>query len=473
MKTSDPYHKWVEWSEEDQVYIGKCPDLITGIHGDNPTQVYSDLCEVIEDVIQHFIKEGWELPKPKIHPIRGVLNSSCFQQGICMSTNIQNYKKIVECIYGEDTITFDPNSQDTNNVIGALNSIQYNEFNKNFKARLRRIARSIESYPAIRNFALKAVNEIANKRNWDGAYAELTALDFFISTKIDLSKLELDKPSSASATLASHMGMSNVDHDFFIIDLDSYIDAKILSDKTAQIIKSSIVEAQQNLDKNFKIIPFYDIDISYADVQEKRKEIIQEIINFCTETAEKIAKKTITKDQVIPSLKSLVIPSLEFRIILSPGVYFGEKYYNPEKHADEHYLLLFQHAKKFHLSSPSLILFVHFPWASESIPPIDNANISFYKKLSLNFFEGHQLNENTKASEINPKFRTDISAIDVARNLTGIIFLEDKCILGDSQKESNIDAYFYINKNYLHNKIEPLVNFLENHAYAKNLYGSD
>ena len=41
MKMSDKYHKWVEWSEEDQVYIGKCPDLITGIHGNDPQQVYS------------------------------------------------------------------------------------------------------------------------------------------------------------------------------------------------------------------------------------------------------------------------------------------------------------------------------------------------------------------------------------------------------------------------------------------------
>ena len=58
MKTSDKYHKWVEWSEEDQAYLGKCPDLITGIHGDNPLQVYGDLCEVVEDVIQHFAYEG-------------------------------------------------------------------------------------------------------------------------------------------------------------------------------------------------------------------------------------------------------------------------------------------------------------------------------------------------------------------------------------------------------------------------------
>ena len=27
MKVIDTYHKWVEWSDEDQVYIGKCPEL--------------------------------------------------------------------------------------------------------------------------------------------------------------------------------------------------------------------------------------------------------------------------------------------------------------------------------------------------------------------------------------------------------------------------------------------------------------
>ncbi len=72
MKTSDKYHKWVEWSEKDQVYIGKCPDLITGIHGDDPKQVYRDLCEVVEDVIQHFISENRPLPLPQVRPMRDV-----------------------------------------------------------------------------------------------------------------------------------------------------------------------------------------------------------------------------------------------------------------------------------------------------------------------------------------------------------------------------------------------------------------
>jgi hypothetical protein len=51
MKDLDRYHKWVEWNEEDQVYIGKCPDLITGIHGDDPVSLYGELCSVVEDVM--------------------------------------------------------------------------------------------------------------------------------------------------------------------------------------------------------------------------------------------------------------------------------------------------------------------------------------------------------------------------------------------------------------------------------------
>jgi predicted RNase H-like HicB family nuclease len=73
MKKCDQYHKWVEWSEEDQVYIGRCPDLITGIHGDDPQQVYKELCEVIEEVIAHFDSQGCSLPVPRVRPMQEVV----------------------------------------------------------------------------------------------------------------------------------------------------------------------------------------------------------------------------------------------------------------------------------------------------------------------------------------------------------------------------------------------------------------
>ncbi|MDM8553993.1 hypothetical protein QUF75_04615 [Desulfococcaceae bacterium HSG7] len=66
---ADNYHKWVEWSDEDQVYLGRCPDIITGIHGDDPVQVYKDLCEVVEDVIRHLESENRSLPIPRVRPM--------------------------------------------------------------------------------------------------------------------------------------------------------------------------------------------------------------------------------------------------------------------------------------------------------------------------------------------------------------------------------------------------------------------
>ncbi len=73
MKTIDQYHRWVEWSEVDQVYIGKCPDLITGIHGDDPVQVYQELGEVLEEVVDQFEKTGRKLPAAKTRPMMELL----------------------------------------------------------------------------------------------------------------------------------------------------------------------------------------------------------------------------------------------------------------------------------------------------------------------------------------------------------------------------------------------------------------
>ncbi len=72
MKRSDQYHKWIEWSEEDRTYLGKCPDLITGIHGDNPVRLYADLCQVVDEVVSHFEAEGRALPAPRTRPMQEV-----------------------------------------------------------------------------------------------------------------------------------------------------------------------------------------------------------------------------------------------------------------------------------------------------------------------------------------------------------------------------------------------------------------
>jgi hypothetical protein len=72
MKPIDAYHRWVEWSDEDQVYVGRCPDLITGIHGDDPVQVYKELGDVVQEVIDHFQSTGRELAPARTRPMMEV-----------------------------------------------------------------------------------------------------------------------------------------------------------------------------------------------------------------------------------------------------------------------------------------------------------------------------------------------------------------------------------------------------------------
>jgi predicted RNase H-like HicB family nuclease len=63
MKDSAKYVKIVEWSEEDQCYIGSSPGLIYGgCHGDDEKQVFDELCQIVEEAIALYHKEGKPLP---------------------------------------------------------------------------------------------------------------------------------------------------------------------------------------------------------------------------------------------------------------------------------------------------------------------------------------------------------------------------------------------------------------------------
>ena len=63
MKASARYVKIVEWSEEDQCYVGSSPGLIYGgCHGDDEKQVFDELCEIVEEAIALYLRDGKPLP---------------------------------------------------------------------------------------------------------------------------------------------------------------------------------------------------------------------------------------------------------------------------------------------------------------------------------------------------------------------------------------------------------------------------
>jgi predicted HicB family RNase H-like nuclease len=65
MKRSDQYIKIVEWSEQDQCYIGRLPGVtFGGVHGDDEIAVYSEICEVLEEILDMYEKDGEPPPPP-------------------------------------------------------------------------------------------------------------------------------------------------------------------------------------------------------------------------------------------------------------------------------------------------------------------------------------------------------------------------------------------------------------------------
>jgi predicted RNase H-like HicB family nuclease len=65
MKDSAKYAKIVEWSEEDQCYVGSVPGLILGgCHGDDEKQVFDELCGIVEEAIVLYRQDGKPLPPP-------------------------------------------------------------------------------------------------------------------------------------------------------------------------------------------------------------------------------------------------------------------------------------------------------------------------------------------------------------------------------------------------------------------------
>jgi len=59
------YAKFVEWSDEDQCFIGRCPEIMAGgVHGSDEARVYSELCQAVEEMIELIHAYGHKLPEP-------------------------------------------------------------------------------------------------------------------------------------------------------------------------------------------------------------------------------------------------------------------------------------------------------------------------------------------------------------------------------------------------------------------------
>jgi predicted RNase H-like HicB family nuclease len=63
MTPSARYAKVVEWSEEDQCFVGSAPGLVYGgCHGSDERAVFDELCEIVDEVVALYLEDGRTLP---------------------------------------------------------------------------------------------------------------------------------------------------------------------------------------------------------------------------------------------------------------------------------------------------------------------------------------------------------------------------------------------------------------------------
>ena len=73
MNASDRYLKFVQWSDEDSLYVGYCPDLFPwggACHGAGEEETYRQLTALVRDEVEELLQAGEPLPEPVTRPMR-------------------------------------------------------------------------------------------------------------------------------------------------------------------------------------------------------------------------------------------------------------------------------------------------------------------------------------------------------------------------------------------------------------------
>ncbi len=73
MKPQDHYLKFIQWDNEDGLYVGYCPDLFPWgavCHSATEEEAYRQLCALVAEEVEELQRAGKPLPQPGTRPMR-------------------------------------------------------------------------------------------------------------------------------------------------------------------------------------------------------------------------------------------------------------------------------------------------------------------------------------------------------------------------------------------------------------------
>ena len=345
----------------------------------------------------------------------------------------QLYQDLVDRVFGNSVVKIKPDVD--NNVIGTLKYTTDYFFKKNFESRLMRLKDRYAGSPSFKDL-IKTVAQVADSKNWEGAYAELVAYDVMSNDYLS-DAIELNKTLLVSESFAGEMGGKETNEDGFIGEYNLYFDVKILADTVGGILKGIIDEAinKANQDSICHILPEYPLDEDEGDYQLHRRQLMEELRDYL------IANKP-SNNKGKACMCSDIVPHLSFRINWGGGINSSTGAYNPYRHAEDCKHLIFKrYAKKFMKNNPFFLVMVNFPWYNGNINSFINADEVFYRSLSRRTFCEYK-HLQTKMSAIVSKYTGSETVFEVSNYLSGIIFIDDHSI-----KEDQYSCHIYTNPN--------------------------
>lgn len=361
---------------------------------------------------------------------------------------VENMEILLKKYFDEDVVI--RNKTISNNCIGALVcENNFDEFKRNFEERLSRIADKITD-PSQRKDVVNKIKNLAEEigYKWSGAYSELVALDFFLSSDYIANPLFINRFESSRypGSLAAKNERKTIDIDFsfefrsnkFYTDIKSLIPTQIeIFDK---IIDNVI---KRNSNKNILV-----------GVDDFRPE---SLIDF-REVIKK--EKTSIEDELlkgIQSSKNCVIYTSpkggEYNFKISyDGILTTMQSKCPYELAQFDKYKYLNYYDKLLDTDYSLLTFVVNPWFNRQIDEFGGFNELYYRSVCRRVFMELK-NDTTPANKYVESIKNEIITVsDISKSIAGILFIEDKSV---KKEEDGIlyKSYLYLNPNYT-NKVE-------------------
>lgn len=365
-----------------------------------------------------------------------------------LMTQVENYKYILEKIFNE-SIKFS-NNQITNNCIGAIQDQKNFEiFSNNFIARLHRINSYFSNSPDHIKEVINTAKQIGQTKGykWAGAYSELVALDYWIQFEniTNIKFPDRGRVESFPDSIAKKIDQQEIDIDISL-DLNTkkiFSDVKSMIPTHMELTDLIVDRLKSNNSKNYLIgiDDVYDVDYlrTKSDlINEIRKGFLLQELNECINQNKKYHRKTLRSGQ-----------NIAFRISYpKPGknnVLTTTRVLDPYKLANDYKYKVLDYYNKLLVKEPSLLTFVINPWFNSELNMDKQFLRVFLRSLSRRVFI-ELVKDETDLEKFFPELTgKKITIAEVAKKISGIIFIYDESIL--KEKKDINDVYIYLNPN--------------------------